>query len=145
MAPTTVKVPREMEPLFAKAEEVVAKYFAQRAEDPTRGTIEIFGERYVLVRAAALSVEFFSLTERLFGEGRKPEAEEFARNVLFDLAHAIGKSDAQSFHAKMKLEDPIERLSAGPVHFSHTGWAFVDIFAESRPSPDQDYYLSSSR
>jgi len=41
----------------------------------------------------------------------------------------------------MGLNDPIERLSAGPVHFSHTGWAFVKVFPESRPSPDEDYYL----
>jgi predicted hydrocarbon binding protein len=29
----------------------------------------------------------------------------------------------------------------GPVHFAYTGWAYVDIFPESRPSPDANYYL----
>jgi len=141
MSLTTVKVPQGMEPLFAKAEAVVSQYFRERNDDPSRGAIEIFGERYMLVRGAALSVEFFSLVKDLFGEGREGEAEEFARNMLFDLAHAIGKADAKNFHAKMGLSDPIERLSAGPVHFSHTGWAFVDIGPESRPSPDENYYL----
>ena len=137
----TVRVPPEIEPLFAKAEKVVAEYFNARRDDPARGTIEIFGDRYVLVRAGALSVEFFSLVRGLFGPGRAAEAEEFARNILFDLAHAVGKTDARNFHAKMGLTDPIERLSAGPVHFSHSGWAFVDISAESHPTPDEAYYL----
>ena len=137
----TVNVPEGMEPLFAKAEETVAKYFGDRREDPSKGTIEISGERYVLVRAPALSVEFFALVKGLFGPAREEEAEEFARDLLFDLAHSIGKSDARNFHHKMGLADPIERLSAGPIHFAHSGWAFVDISETSRPSPDENYFL----
>ncbi len=137
----TVRVPDEFTSLFAKAEEVVSHYFHQRRDDPEQGTIEVFGERYLLVRAASLSVEFFSLVRELFGRDRREEADDFARNLLFDLAHAVGRSDALKFHQRMKLEDPIERLAAGPVHFSHTGWAFVDIKPESNPSPDENYYL----
>jgi len=37
--------------------------------------------------------------------------------------------------------NPTEGLSAGPIHFSHTGWAFVDISAESKPTADENYYL----
>ena len=95
-----------------RAEEVVSRYFAQREDRPGMGSIEIFGQRYILVRAASLSVEFFTLAAEVYGPGREAEAEEFARNILFDLAHAIGKSDARNFHAKMGLEDPIARLSA---------------------------------
>jgi signal transduction histidine kinase/ActR/RegA family two-component response regulator len=134
-------VPPELEGAFRAAEDVVARYFAEMRLDPTLGTIEISGERYVLVRAASLSVEFFTLVEELFGEGREREADEFARNILFDLAHAIGKSDAQKFATKMGVDDPIARLSAGPIHFSHTGWAFVDIDPASAPAPNEDYFL----
>jgi len=137
----TVRVPVEFEPAFAAAEEVVSRYFRARREDPEHGTIEIFGERYVLVRAASLSVEFFGLVEQLFGPGRERDADLFARNLLFDLAHALGRSDARNFHAKMSLSDPIARLSAGPVHFAHSGWAFVDISPESHATPDHDFYL----
>jgi len=137
----TVKVPAGMEPTFAQAEALVAKYFAARRENPAEGKIEIFGERYVLIRAASLSVEFFSLVRRLFGDGREAEADEFARDILFDLAHALGRSDAQAFHARMNLKEPIERLAAGPVHFSHSGWAFVDIFPESNPVASEAYCL----
>ncbi|MHC4401137.1 MAG: PAS domain S-box protein [Planctomycetota bacterium] len=120
----------------------MSSYFAGRSHDPSRAAIEIGGERYILVRAASLSIEFFALVRRLLGEGREADADEFARNILFDLAHAIGKADAENFHAKMGLVDPIARLSAGPIHFSHSGWAFVKISPESRPSPDENYYLT---
>ena len=137
----TVRVPLKMKQLFAEAESVVSRFFTGMAHDPSKGTIEINGERYLLVRAASLSVEFFDLVRNLFGAGKEAQADEFARNILFDLAHAIGKSDARNFHAKMRLDDPIARLSAGPVHFAHAGWASVDISADSHPTPDEEYYL----
>ena len=137
----TVRVPEPFIEDFEKAEELVKRYFAERLDAPSRGTIEISGERYVLVRAAALSVEFFDLVEKLYGPGREPEAQSFARNILFDLAHAIGKSDARNFHTRMGLSDPVARLSAGPIHFAHSGWASVDIDAASAPSADGDYVL----
>ncbi|MBI2894287.1 MAG: response regulator [Deltaproteobacteria bacterium] len=138
---STVRVPPEMEGLFAEAERVVSRFFRDWRGVPERGTIEIFGERYVLVRAASLSVEFFLLVEALYGAGHERDADDFAQSILFDLAHAIGKSDARNFHAKMGLADPIARLSAGPVHFAHTGWAFVDISPESIPESGDRYYL----
>ena len=141
MALRTVRVPPPMEPLFARAEEVVSNYFARRLDEPEQGTIEIFDQRYLLVRGASLSVEFFGVVRDMFGEGRASEADEFSRNILFDLAHAMGKADARNFHEKMGLDDPIARLSAGPVHFSHAGWAYVDISETSNPVSGPDYYL----
>lgn len=141
MALKTVRVPETIAAPFAAVEQLVSRFFRDRNDDPQHGTIEIFGERYLLVRAASLSVEFFALVADLYGPGREREADEFSRNILFDLAHAIGKSDARNFHAKMGLADPIARLSAGPIHFAHAGWAFVEIDASSRPAPGPDYYL----
>lgn len=108
----TVSVPAGFEDLFGAAEHVVSRYFRERRDHPEHGTIEISGERYILVRGAALSVEFFGLVRELYGVGRAQEADEFARNILFDLAHAIGRKDAKSFHTKMGLTEPIARLSA---------------------------------
>jgi len=130
-----------MEDAFAAAEVVVSRYFADRREDPTQGTIEISGERYLLIRAAALSVDFFDFVAELYGEGREQEAADFARNILFDLAHGLGRNDAKRFHAQMGLTDPLARLSAGPVHFAHAGWAFVDILPGSSPSPNEDFFI----
>lgn len=137
----TVKVPKEFEPLFIRAQEFVSKYFEEREENASKGTIEIFGQRYIFVRAASMSVEFFEMIKNTYRDKSEEEALAVARSLLFDIAHAIGVADARAFHKKMKLKDPIEKLSAGPVHFSHSGWAFVDIFPESRPSPDEKFYL----
>ena len=137
----TVKVPKQFEPIFKKAQDYVDKYFKKRKDDPSKGTIEIFGERYILVRAASMSIDFFESIKNLYRDQGEEEAFNVARQLLFDIAHAIGIQDAKSFHKKMKLNDPIEKLSAGPIHFSYSGWAFVDIFAESRPAPDESFYL----
>jgi predicted hydrocarbon binding protein len=73
----------------------------------------------------------------------KGEEEAFAigRNFLFDIGHVLGMEDAKRFHKKMNLQNPIEKLSAGPVHFAYSGWAFVDISPESNPSPDENFFL----
>ena len=137
----TVSVPEPMIPLFERAQAYVSRYFDEQRADPSKGTIEIFEQRYILVRAASMSVEFFDQIMRLYEDKGEDEAVAVARSLLFDIAHSIGAADARNFHAKLSLEDPIEKLSAGPVHFAHAGWAFVDIFAESRPSPDEQFYL----
>ena len=137
----TVKVPEQFETIFQKAQEYVSKYFNQKEEDATKGKIEVFGQRYILIRAASMSVDFFDTIKSMFEDWGENKASEMARNLLFDFAHSIGKMDARNFHKQMDLKDPIEKLSAGPIHFSHTGWAFVDISAESRPTTDENYYL----
>jgi PAS domain S-box-containing protein len=138
---STVNVPDPFRPLFERAQEYVSKYFSLKTEDPSKGAIEIFGERYILVRAASMSVDFFDTIKNLYSNEGDEEAIHIARSILFDIAHTIGKMDARNFHKKMNLKDPIERLSAGPIHFSHTGWAFVDISPKSNPSASKDYYL----
>lgn len=137
----TVKVPKQYEPLFQKAQDYVSKFFSSRKEDPSKGTIDIFGERYILVRAASMSIDFFETVKNLYKSEGEEEANNVARQLLFDIAHAIGKQDARNFHRKMNLKEPIEKLSVGPVHFSYSGWAFVDISPESKPSPDENFFL----
>ncbi|MCK9459410.1 MAG: ATP-binding protein [Proteobacteria bacterium] len=137
----TTKVPAHLAAAFEKAEAAVSSYFGTRRHDPAHGTIEVLDDRYVLVRAASLSVEFFGLVRDIYGPERVAEADLFARNLLFDLAHAIGRSDARTFHERMHLVDLHERLAAGPVHFAHTGWALVDILPGSRPRPDDEFFL----
>ncbi len=141
MCPRTVSVPPDLREVFRAAEKSVALYFDERRRDPERGQIEIQGERYVLIRAPSLSVEFFDLCRDLYGEGRHEEADDFARNILFDLAHAVGRADAQRFHSRMGLHAPLEKLAAGPVHFAHAGWARVEIKPESKPAADESFYL----
>jgi signal transduction histidine kinase/CheY-like chemotaxis protein len=135
----SVRVPDKFAPLFEEAQEYVARYFAEQRSDPAHGSLEVCGQRYVLVRAASMSVEFYDLVCRLYG--REEEAHAVAHSLLFDIAHAMGMADAKAFAERMGLSDPLARLSAGPVHFAHAGWAFVDISADSSPTPDDEYYL----
>ncbi len=130
----TVTVPEQFEPIFADAEVAVREYFDSMQRDPTQGIITVGGERYVLMRAESMSLRFIEHMMTIMGR-------EQSMNFLYAFAKVIGQSDAKSFHKKMKLDDPIKKLSAGPIHFSFTGWALVDIFAESNPSPDENYYL----
>ena len=136
-----VKAPEEMRGVFARAQRYVEKYFSQRLEDPAHGTITVAGERYILVRAASMSTEFFATVMSLYRDRGEEEARRVASSFLFDMAHAIGKADARMFHAKMGVTQPIDKLSAGPVHFAFTGWAFVDILPESKPAPDDSYFM----
>jgi predicted hydrocarbon binding protein len=130
----TVKVPAEMENIFAEAEQRVGEFFARMERDPTRGIITIDGDRYILMRGEAI---FLTLRDRMTADFGAAVAEAF----LYNLAKTIGRGDAERFAQKMDLKDPLHRLSAGPVHFSHTGWAFVEILPESHPSADEDYFL----
>ncbi|MFX0101598.1 MAG: V4R domain-containing protein [Candidatus Hodarchaeota archaeon] len=130
----TASVPPEMEPLFSNAEDQVLKFFTNVQWDPTKGTINISGNRYFL-----LSCESFrDLTRSLSEELQIPE--EKANNLYYRLAKIIGQSDARRFHYAMNVQDPIAKLSAGPVHFAFTGNAFVSILP-SNPTTDEDYVL----
>ncbi len=137
----TVNVPYAFKPIFDEAEKTVGAYFKRLNVDPGRGTIEISGQRYVLVRASALSHDFLQTFKEFYSDRGEQEAFLIGKNFLFDIAHLIGMDDAKSFHQKMRLKDPIAKLSAGPIHFAYSGWAFVDILPESNPSPDENFFL----
>ncbi len=137
----SVIVPPIYKPIFDEAQKIVGKYFRGTKANPSKGTIEIGGERYLLIRASALSINFFESIAKLYANQGQEESHKIGKNFLFDIAHIIGSNDAKIFHKNLELKDPIAKLSAGPVHFSHTGWALVDILPESNPSPDEDYLL----
>ena len=137
----TVKVPDAVRPLFDAAQTAVAEYFSHLKMDPTQGTIEIADQRYVLVRASALSKDFLATIQSLYADRGPAEAMAIGKNFLFDISHVIGINDARAFHQNMGFTDPVAKLSAGPVHFAYAGWAFVEILPESNPTPDDDFYL----
>lgn len=137
----TVKVPKNIQPLFDKASEVVNEYFQTFTADPSLSKIEVNGQRYILMRAESLANDFLKNIIRLYSDRPTPEAIQIGRNMLFDFAHLIGIEDAKNFHKKMKLKDPLAKLSAGPVHFAYTGWSFVELLPESRPIPDNNFYI----
>ena len=137
----TVRVPHEIKPLFDIAEKTVGEYFQRLKINPAKATIKIDDQRYLLVRASALSFDFLKTIKDLYANRGEDEAFAIGKNFLFDIAHVIGSEDASNFHEKMNLTDPIAKLSAGPVHFAYTGWASVDILPASSPTPDDDFFL----
>lgn len=130
----TVKVPEQFEPIFAQAEKTVGSFFANLKRDPSKGIITIAEERYILIRGESI---FQNLRDKM----NKDFGNEITDQFLYDLAKTIGWSDAVNFVQKLDLKDPVQKLSAGPVHFSHSGWAFVDILDDSSPTPDDNYLL----
>ena len=137
----TVSVPDDFQTIFLKAQKYVKNYFSAIRKEPGKGLLTVSDERYILVRAAAMSKDFFDIMTQMYMDRGEREARALSFNFLFDIAHAIGKADAKSFFKKMKVDDPIERLSAGPILFAYTGWASVKIHPLSTPTPDENFYL----
>lgn len=140
----TVITPESLQPIFDKAEKNVGKYHSSLVINPEKASIEISGQRYLLVRASALSIEFLDGIMKYYRDRGEKEALSIGKNILFDLAHLIGVEDALNFSKLMGLKNPIEMLSAGPVHFAYTGWAQVKILEGSNPSPDKDFVMHYS-
>lgn len=137
----TVNVPEHLKLPFLAAQRYVRNYFSSIEREPEKGLVKFSGERYILIRASSMSKEFFDMMTQLYQDRGEKEARTIAFNFLFDIAHSIGKADAKSFFEKMKVTNPIEKLSAGPVHFAYTGWATVKIHPLSNPTPDENFYL----
>lgn len=130
----SVRVPPQLEPPFARAESFVKKLFDDFRHTPEEGTLHVGGDRYVLMRAESLYASFFDALAETFGE-------EVARDFIYNTAREIGRSDSRTFSERLGLSDGIDRLSSGPVHFAHAGWALVDILGDSAPAMDDSYYL----
>jgi PAS domain S-box-containing protein len=136
-----VHCPESYNTVFEAAQKVVGEYFQQLEFCPEKGSIEIASQRYILIRASSLSTDFFERILKLYDEKTTEDAYAIAKQFLFDVGHLIGIEDAKELHSNLKLSNPIEKLSAGPVHFAYTGWAFVEILEESNPSPNEHFFL----
>ncbi len=141
MSIKTADVPASMDAEFRAAERYVEKYFETMKMDPRAGTITVGDDRYVILRASSLSIRFLEFVKGMYPALDPAEALDASSRVQYDLAHAIGRSDARHFQAVTGVTAPIERFSTGPVHFAYTGWARVAINETSRPSADEEYFL----
>jgi two-component sensor histidine kinase/predicted hydrocarbon binding protein len=137
----TVIGPEEFTASFDHAEKIVKAYFDDFSIQPESGEIMISGERYVLFKSASLSYHFLDIIKELYGNRPPEEATRIGNNFLFDIAYVLGKKDAFSFHEKMGMTDPIEKLTAGPVHFAYTGWANVEVLPGGNPALDDTHYV----
>jgi PAS domain S-box-containing protein len=135
-----IEVPKELQPVLLDMQKLVKEYFGKRQEDYSKGTIELHGDRLILLRAASVSVDFFETIKDLYKDYEEREALTVARSFLFDISHAIAKMDARNFHQKNGIVDPMEKLAAGPIYFAHSGFAFVQILPESHITADENYF-----
>lgn len=131
---TSVEVPPAFTDAFAAAESHVSELFEAFERRPEEGVVRVGGERYVLMRCESLYGAWFEALEASFGP--KP-----AKEFIYNTAREIGRSDCRAFSARLNLTDGVERLSSGPVHFSHAGWAFVQILEDSTPTNDDSFFL----
>ena len=130
----SVKVPAGLEGPFLQAEKYVERLFDGFQRKPEEGVIRVGTERYVLMRCESLYSTWFDALTASFGE-------DAARDFIYNTAREIGRSDAAEFANRLDVSDGVERLSTGPVHFAHAGWALVEILADSAPAPDSSYFL----
>ncbi len=134
-------IPPDMQEMFERAEKYVSEHFSTMKVNPAHGSLTIGGERYILIRAESMSVEFLRFIEGLYPHLSEEERFRAASSILFDIAHSIGRADARHFHAKTGVEDLMEKMSTGPVHFAYSGWAFVKLLPSSKPTPDRFFQL----
>jgi predicted hydrocarbon binding protein len=131
--PESVTVPANMMDEFIKAEDFVTKYFETSRHLPKEGKYLIGNQRYV-----ALPAEFVTaMRERIALSG----SEELADLIVYEVAKYFGQLDARDYQQRMNVQDPVGMLSAGPIQFSFRGFAHVNIFSISNPSPDENYLL----
>ena len=137
----TVDVPEGMAKPFKEAESFVREFFDSLERDPNQGIIRVGGKRYILVNADSMSVGFHKHFAAMFPRLDPGVASHAAFAALYDVAFNTGRNDARIFHRSTGVTDPIAKLSAGPVHFSFTGWARVHIWPIGNPVPDESYRL----
>lgn len=136
-----IHVPDAMRSQFAYAEAAMRELFGRVQIDPARALIAVGEDRYLLIRASAFAIDFFDTLVELYSDRGAREAAGIARSFLFDIAHTIGLHDARTINTQLGSEDPLQKLTAGPVRFAYTGWSHVDIHPSSRPVADAGYRL----
>ncbi|MEX2483426.1 MAG: histidine kinase dimerization/phosphoacceptor domain -containing protein [Brumimicrobium sp.] len=134
-------VPESFESVFSKIQNKFAKHFKSLKINQQKGQISINGERYLLVRSSSFSFDFFQGLIKILEEYKNDWAFELASEMMFDIAHIIGKKDAQRYHEMLDLKNDLDKLSAGPIHFAFAGWAVVEILPESKPESNDNFYL----
>ncbi|MGI9334779.1 MAG: diguanylate cyclase domain-containing protein [Gammaproteobacteria bacterium] len=136
-----LSVPSTQEPdaLFDRMFRRVADHFHDLHRDPVSARIAAGGHRYVTIRASNLALGFNEVVHKVYGDSG--QATSVCNSLLFDLSRSMGEGDARLLCERLELDDPMERLAAGPAHFAQSGMAVVALDEASRPVPDEDFLL----
>lgn len=136
-----IHAPAELREMFERMQKAVQHYFSNLVFDPSKASISVGEERYLLLRSSAISFEFFERIRAFYSEQGEEEADDIAYQMLFDLGHLIGLEDATVIHERLNLKSSLEKLSAGPIHFALSGWASVEISQGSHPVAGRDFVM----
>jgi len=110
------------EELHERASEALSQFFI----DPVSGTVELAGDKCVLIRGNALSYDFFDFISELV-KGKPTDHCVFVSNFLFDFGKSIGKSNHNWFVDRIKLSNPIDRANAMSVCMQNFGWSDISV------------------
>lgn len=112
-----------------------------------------------------MTVAFVEAFQKLYSDMDPESTVKYARSFLFDIARIAGASDCQQIvHAPSALDNLNAKIGAmvqlfpfsflelhhllflslasGPLHFSYTGWAFVEfLVAETSPENFHIIYI----
>ena len=128
-------VPPDLVDVFISIEEKIKFFFSDVKSMPETGKIEIGGTRFMWAQAKGLALAFRDTVAEIYGM-------RGAEQILYKFGHSLGSSEAKAFHERFGLEEPIEKLAAGPVYFAYSGWAFVEMLPSSAPQPNEDYIFT---
>ncbi|HUX78388.1 MAG TPA: diguanylate cyclase [Alphaproteobacteria bacterium] len=117
------------------------KLFKKNEIHVSKATVATANERFVLIRAASLSVDFYECILDLYHDKEKNEAIHTTQQLLFDVSHAIGLKDGEYFQKKLPFINPATVLKVGRVLFANTGWMPITVFPGSKPSKDDNFIL----
>lgn len=131
----------KLEVALKRVAPLVERRFLSKTEDVDRGRIMVGGDRYILIRAPSMSVHFLEFIREMYPGLDRVEAFEAAGSILYDIAHALGRADAKYLHEVVQVDDPLEKLATGPIHFALSGWGRVEIRPESRPFSKEEFLL----
>ncbi len=119
-AKAIVKVPDTYNNVFSKAEREIYQSFQGLNYDPSKALIRTTANRYLLLKAEALTTDIYALANNLGGFSAD-EQQEFADNLLFDLGHALGKESIKQFEEKIRVRETsafFKKISVTDSYFS---------------------------
>ena len=85
----SVSVPEPFVEAFREAEKYVEDWYGSFRQDPTQGVITIGGERYILVRAASMSVHFTEHIRSMYPGLDEDESISVVNRLLFDVVDGL--------------------------------------------------------
>lgn len=87
-----------------QSKELMKSIFKKQIFNPRHGRVTIDGHRHLLIRAEAISYDFFKLLSEMFPEDQKNEAQLFAAKFIYDFGRSLGTTDQRFYAQKIRQQ-----------------------------------------